>query len=251
MNKKVSAEPLDLFDKIFEKIDRQTEIQTQINQTFKEYDYIIQLREFLVQLKIALNQLNQTIADVKLNDKSDKESTMQAYSEMKFHYFGIFSTQLAFENYIYCESKKLKATDDFHSVIDTWKRRPEVRLVKAIRNRIQHGAMLDGSLRIEMKTRHESQSVLVFYVLDESIWKRVLKCVDRDTKEFFTNSVKPNKDRLHFLVSRYDESLRSLVELIERQFIQIYSVDLADRQALLGELDKIKEWFATKGWSDL
>ncbi len=246
MSEKIS----DKYRKIFDKIDRQIEIQNQINETFREYDYIIQLREFLSHLKLALNGLGQAIRD--LGAKGfDQETMLRAYSEVKFYYFSVFSTQLAFENYLYSLSKKLKSMEDFHAIIDEWKHRPEVKLVKEIRNRIQHGALMDGNLQIEetMKTPSKSRSLVVCYMLDEDIWRKVVACVDRNAKDFFHKFVKPERDSLYFLATKYDESLSSLFDLIHSKFIQIYPSEMAERQTLLNELDGIEKWFKAKGLS--
>jgi hypothetical protein len=231
---------------IWEKMDRAQELTRRIATVVPEYEYVTTLREFREHLAIGRRHL--TAAVHTLRQEPTREKALQAYAEMKFSYFALISVHLAVENYLYEQSKPLRLSGDFHAIVDAWKDAAEVRLFKGFRNRIQHGVFLPGTLRIEGRTKnHPSGEGFEAFFDTGDEWDKVLEKVNNAAREYFEQHVKEEKDKLFFLLSRYDERLQDLMRQVEAKFRDVYAPELSTQDTLKKELQETNDWLDSHG----
>jgi hypothetical protein len=237
--------PKDLRE-VWEMMDRFQELTQEVEKAIPEFNYIVTIREFREHLAVGRRHL--TAAVEALRKGFTREKALQAYAEVKFSYFALISVHLAAENYLYEASRALRQSGDFHKLIDDWKGAPEVRLLKGFRNRIQHGVFLPGTLRVEAQTRHHPMGEAFEAIFDTGDeWQKVLEKVNAAATEYFEKYVKGEKDKLHFLLSKYDETLHGLTRHIEAKFNEVYSAELSAQDALKKKLQETNEWLESHG----
>ncbi len=227
----------------FDKLDRYEEIRSALLADFAEYDYLIQVEEFVYHLEIALDGLKKAMHGA-LECLGESEG-LKFYRQTKFFYHTIFSTQLSFECFLYESSKTLVDPAGFHQVIDLWKKSEGVSLVKTLRNRIQHGAMLEGCLKVDVRTEHHElgRHESAIYHLDESIWDKTSNELNAQNRSYYEATVKPQEDRLLYLANEYNLLTKNLRENLGKQFQKSYPKQMSQMEALVEESKSIDEWF--------
>jgi hypothetical protein len=197
-------------------------------------------------------------------DHGDIKKMVHLSTKAGVLYFSGYSTQLSFEEYFYKRSASLKGGTtrkniegkdvpyhpDFHPIVDTWKKSDAVTIVKAVRNRFQHGALLKGTLTYTFRTEHSPEGPGADIVVsDEELWGRL---GDTDAKQkrleqLCGNVFGSSSDKLFILLRGYGTETEMVVDALLAKFRELYLTEHTERDAAIDELKDIGTWYETRG----
>jgi hypothetical protein len=153
---------------IFEKVERQDELRKRILEPFPEYAYITGLNAYVRHLAVGTRNLSAAVTA--LMGVTSTEAAVKAHQDVTFFLFALLSAHVSLRDYLYEKSKTLSGMREFHDLVDAWKAAPVSQLILHLRNRVQHGAMLPGSLIIETRSENHPAgigTIVLFDVGDE------------------------------------------------------------------------------------
>lgn len=246
---------MDLFDSpdFWSKIDEEKNLQERLVNGFKDYDFILDIKSFPATIEWLMQEINNKENNTEILP-GDIKSLANLSTGLSVLYFSMYSTQLSFEDYFYKESAKLRGGQvnpklfhpDFHPIVDHWKKSDPVLIVKAIRNRFQHGRFLKGNLLYSVRTEHhEDGAGKDIKFTDSTIWTKI----DADPKlKEAADKIFPNDcDKLKMLSEKYLEQCRKTVRDLCNKFDDVYATEMAERRNLLDKLDGMRDWFEKQG----
>jgi hypothetical protein len=231
----------------FEKVERQDELRERMLEPFPEYDYITGLNAYVRHLAVGTRNLSAAVTA--LTGVTSTEAAIKAHQDVTFFLFAMLSAHVSLRDYLYEKSKTLSRTKEFHDLVDAWKAAPVPQLILHVRNRVQHGAMLPGSLIIETRDENHPEGVgtIVLFDAGEEFWNELLRDVNRTTREYFEAEIGPQRDKLTTLLARYRESIDALAADIRAKFEALYAAELKLRDELERQLVAVQQWLQERG----
>lgn len=244
---------------LWKKFDEETDLKNRLVAGFKGYEFLIDIRGFASTLSFLKREIEeQKKAEIQ---SGDVKALVTLNTRITVSYFTIFSTQLSFEEYFYKRSAELregKITKDskgatqyahpkLHPVVDEWKKSDAVKVVKAVRNRFQHGALLKGTLTYSFRTTfHPDGEGKDVSVKDDSLWEALSES-DRQVMGRLSPS---GEDKLLDLAAAYVSQTAKTIKKLCESFETIYQAELAQRAHIIDELKTLSTWFEQNGlWS--
>lgn len=244
MNKKSGIE--DFESEMWEKIEKQSELQGRIDSEFLEYDYIIGAREYEKYLAMGIENLKNSINKLNVTSRAEVK---KCYFEFKYNIFTIFSLNLTLITYLFKESKKIGAEKDFKQLILDFKESGAGNLFNVVRNRMQHGAILGGEFKYNFQTAHhpEGEKLEGFFEVNSDEWIEIREGCNIVGKTLYDSKIKDSKDKIITTFEIYLEKYRKLLVNIEQQFCKTFSNGMKEREKLIDDIDKIEEWLNDRG----
>lgn len=244
----------DLEKEIFSKMEREQELNKKLVEQFPEYDFVIQIKEFLEFLDFVINQIDKTIESLKGEGFSlSKDLVMQSYKKFRRLYFIAYSLHQHYECYLYDASKAFPNNKDFHVLIDSWKHDGIVVVTATIRDRLQHGAPLDGTLFYEYKiVSHDGDKKMkCLFELESTVWTKMIEKLSGNdkaiAKRIYDKEILSKEDKLLYVIKQYRSQTEELCTKLEKQFEKAFVTQVTKRKDLLKELDDLNDWFMEKG----
>ena len=244
------------------KFERENELKQSLLNTFPAYDFALDVKGFASTLAFLCREIGALKAEHV--EQGDIKRMIDLSTKAGVLYFAAYSTQLSFEQYFYQRSAKLvgwttiKNADGklvphhpiLHPVVDAWKKSDAVRIVKAVRNRFQHGALLKGTLNYTFRTEHAPDGPGAdITVRDDELWGKLgdTPAKQAEFAELCKKVFGAVPDKLFALLSAYRSETVSVVSSLLGKFGDLYPKEHADRNALIAELKSIAEWFEVRG----
>lgn len=244
------------------KFERENELKASLLNAFPAYDFALDIKGFSSTLAFLCREID-TLKTERV-ESGDIKKMVDLSTRAGVLYFAAYSTQLSFEQYFYQRSAKLiggamvKNADgklvphhpDLHPIVDAWKKSDAVKIVKAVRNRFQHGALLKGTLTYTFRTVHAPGGPGAdITVSDDELWGKLgdTPAKQAEFAELCKKVFAASPDKLFALLSAYRSETVSVVSNLLSKFRALYPKEHGDRDALIAELKEIAEWFEARG----
>lgn len=244
---------------VWQKFDEEANLQKQLVAAFEGYEFSLEIREFASTLSFLKREIEEQ-KNVEIQH-GDVKALISLNTRITVLYFALFSTQLSLEEYFYKrsallregsvtkdpEGKKKYSHPKLHPIVDEWKRSDAVKIVKAIRNRFQHGALLKGKLTYSFRTTfHPEGEGSDVSVKDDSLWEAL-----SETDQQVMNLISPSgEDKLLDLAAAYVSQTTKTIKKLCESFETIYQAEFDQRVQTVNELKALSTWFEQNGlWS--
>lgn len=227
--------------RMYELLNQVESLNNELAEGFKEYDVLLGW-QFLKYAQEKTHEELRNSLQIDFDDPSPKK-LMPALSEAKRHLLNFISGNYVVMQNMFEELKGLQESKSFDDIVVAWKRKPSTRLIQRLRNRLQHGKLLDETLRYEWRTEHHPKGVGrdVFLSLKDDTWNAILKDATVEEREYFASINLEPAWSLKRLVEQYWADCKLLFDPIEETFKRVYKNEFDHRQGVMDKVEQVEQ----------
>lgn len=235
---------------VFKKMDRQEELMSRLSLAIPEILVIDQWKTYILFLKKCQALLDISLENVKKQNIT-QEVLISSEKEARFHLFNFFSCAYCIRQAMFEGKNFTKGQKELETAVTQWKKEPIPRIVIAIRNKYQHGSLMEHVLRYTVRTKHDprGESFSVGYNFEASTWEKVFKELQEvNAKNYLQNILDRNLDSpIAAINSEFIDACISISQKTEEIFNSVFKDDLKVMEDLKKEYDEIEAWFGKRG----
>jgi hypothetical protein len=218
--------------------EREIEIQSRLREEYPhDAVFLRQAEEFVDHVRYARQEFSRWLARVgTFLSENQTRNALTEYRTAKFYLVALISTPSTIEDFLYRRSKSLAgiSKEILHSVIDEWKCLPSTRIVKIMRQKVQHGSLLDGSVVVQSRS--------LSYELDAGIWRKLLEGSTTEVREYHRTTLEPLPDPLGYVLEEYELGVARLAQELRRKIDEQLDPDVqAIRTQLQVDLAAVRQ----------
>lgn len=232
---------------IFRLMDKEDALRAAIESKFPSYWFVDQIEAVEEQFRWGL-AWGRAAAERMGTDPSRIEVLRSEYIGMRFCCFGLSSLAMSTLDLLFSAKKQeLRQGDAIDSRALALKSTPEFRLLRGIRNRSQHGRVLLGRMRHEVRNSEHPMGagVAVHFDLEQNEWDAIVDDVAVAGREFY--STLKGVHRLWMLIEKASDAALVALGDARREFESAYAGELAQDAALIRELAGVEADFRKLG----
>lgn len=235
---------------IFNKMERESELMALLSSAIPELLIVNQWKIYVFFLKKCQTSLNEILDNIKRHGLT-KEYLIASVKESRFYLFNFYAYVYSIRQTMYNGKDFSKGGEEYDRVITDWKKSPIVRIAIGIRNKYQHGSLMEHCLHYEDRTSHHPNGLgsSAWYNFELSTWKKIIDEVEgSEAKHYLRSILKPSvtspitRINDEFITS-CDNVSKRIEEIFDRTFIE----ELKAKKAITDELDILEKWFEKHG----
>lgn len=235
---------------IFSKMDRQEELRSRLVLAIPELLTVDQWKTYVRYLKKNQKMLLDTLNSIALQNVS-QQSVITTEREARYHLFNFYSCAYCVRQTMYEGKHFSKGSAEFDKLVNDWKGEFIPRIAIAIRNKYQHGSLMEHVLHYEFRTKHHElgEGFAVGYNFEPSTWNKIVDEVQgAEAREHLKTLIATHTvDPISIINSEFIQSCDAVCDKIEELFERVFAEELAKKQALKNEFDEIEKWFEDRG----
>jgi hypothetical protein len=227
--------------KMYDLLNEIETLNKELSNGFKEYDVLLGW-QFLKYAQDKTYEELRNALQIDFDDLSPAKM-LPRLSEAKRHLLNFISGNYVVMQNMFLELKELRESNSFDDVVVTWKRKPSTRLIQRLRNRLQHGKLLDETLRYEWRTEHHPNGAGrdVFLSLNDDTWNAILAEATVEEREYFKAINTEPAWSLKRLVEEYWADCKMLFDPIEETFKRVYKNEFDHRQGVMDKVEQVEQ----------
>jgi len=200
--------------KLEELNDHEEEVQRQLREEYPHDDvFLRQADEFVYQVNYARTSFLKAVEQIGTEADRGAQNLQREFCTAKFYLFALLSTPSTIAAFMYNESARLKGVskDVLHPFVDRWKRSPATRIVRAMRDAVQHGSLFRGSIGFKRWRDWSAGDYATMYMVDSGAWAKLIGRCNSDVRDYAEATLTPSADPLALVLEDYESALSELV----------------------------------------
>lgn len=234
---------------IFEKMERQDEVRSLIAFAIPDILIVEQWKTYVMFLNKCQALLNETLNKIAYQN-INAEILVATEKEARFHLFNFYSCAYCIRQTMFEGKHFTKGAKEFEILVTDWKKEAIPRIAIAIRNKYQHGSLMEHILHYEMRTKHDprGEGFFVGYNFEKGTWDKIGSELDGSGKHHLAEILQefPN-DPIGKINQDFIASCESISAEIQSLFNSAYAEDFAKQAELKREYDDLENWFKDRG----
>ncbi len=235
---------------IFEKMNKQEELRMKLALAIPEILIVDQWKTYSFYLKKSSELLKQSLDNITAQNLGEAV-LITTERDARFHLFNFFSYTYCIRQTMFEGKAFSKGSKEFDALVTDWKNEHIVRIIIAVRNKYQHGSLMEHVLHYEGRTEHHADGpgFTVGYNFEPTTWEKIVKEVQGAEAKVYLKKIL-EEDKANPVSRIIDEFLQScdtltasLDELFEKSFVQ----ELLHKKTMKDEYDTIEKWFEDRG----
>lgn len=240
---------------IFEKLDKEFELNQKIQNSFEEFHLVKQWRRLHSYLKLHLDLIKNEMRSIRSEDGGvpSEESVVMFYDRINFHVFNFLNTAYSFRQSLFLPKEpsfNWKSKEKFETKATDFKSVYSHKIVIGIRSRIKSGLQLDSTLNYQVRTTHHpmGDGFEVGFDLATSDWEKIKSELSADNKIIFERNKNKNKNYLLDIFESFVFDAGTVLDEMETIFNDVFKLEIASVAELKAELAEIELYFSKRGF---
>ncbi len=240
-------------DEVWEKMNQQDHLRMRLQNAIPDMLIIDQWKAYILFLKKSLVLLDETLNKIAFQNFSRVErekALITTEKEARYHLFNFYSCAYCIRQTMYEGKHFSKGADKFDLLVTEWKKEAIPKIAIAIRNKYQHGSLMEHILTYNFTTKHapQGEGMSVYYNFESETWDKIKEELNQADKAYLDSIFKSySMNPVAQINKEFVVSCEGIADKIQNLFNSVYDDDFFQHAEIKKEFDAIEQWFSERG----